>query len=81
LKDARFKIGIKIAAAATRCQHSLACLQGGASLCPVEKEVGDQSIFVTCLKEGRCPYQHRFGNSCYLCTCPVRQDIYRKYRQ
>ena len=35
--------------------------------------------FIKCKDEEHCNYRISFGYSSYLCTCPVRHEIYRKY--
>lgn len=65
----------------TRCKKDFACLQNnGDCLCPVDRVVGGQVVFVKCLQRSDCPYQHRYGFADCFCACPVRKEIYNKYK-
>ena len=75
----RFDISVVAKALATKCGKDFACLTGDRPLCAVEKCVGNAALFVACLERERCEYQHRFGYTGYLCNCPARLEIHRKY--
>jgi len=47
-------------------------------LCKVESFIGDELIFVKCKNNEFCSYKMAFGNS-YICNCPTRIEIYKKY--
>jgi hypothetical protein len=62
------------------CTRDFACLNGNRDfLCKVEQCLGGQVLFVACLEQGYCSYQRRYGFTGYMCTCPVRKEIYEKY--
>ncbi len=76
----RIEVSSEVRDAADRCAKKFACLTGDANLCKVEHRVSDEVLFVACLQSGYCSYQRRFGFTGFLCTCPVRKEIYAKYR-
>lgn len=64
---------------ADNCQNNYSCLNGDRdSLCPVTRNINDKVHFINCLNHS-CMYQMAFGLA-YICTCPVRKEIYNKYR-
>jgi len=66
--------------AATRCAKGFACLTGDRKdLCAVETCIGEKVHFVKCLQVGNCAYQHPFGSG-HFCTCPVRKELFNKYK-
>jgi len=65
---------------ASKCESSVGCLNGnGHKLCNVVCSCGDQVLFIEFQKKRRCNYKSSFGFSSYLCNCPVRKEIYKKY--
>ena len=77
--ELRIEITKEAKESATNCAKDFACLRSTALLCKVEKFVGEEVLFVECLQQGYCSYQRRFGFTGYMCTCPVRKEIYSKY--
>jgi hypothetical protein len=62
------------------CTKDFACLNGNRDvLCKVEKCFREHVLFVACLQQGYCCYQRRYGFTGYVCTCPVRMEIYKEY--
>ena len=75
-----FEISDEIKKLATKCENSIACtIQEKKELCKVESCVDNEVFFVKCLHEPFCPYKQTFGYS-FFCTCPVRQEIFKKYK-
>lgn len=66
--------------AMTKCAKRLSCLADDVKdLCPVESCVDKKLYFVKCLNNLACAFQRRFGAGHY-CTCPVRKEIFDRYR-
>jgi len=65
---------------AAQCDKCFACLQpDGAPLCKVDHCVEEQVHFLACLNDLHCAYACKFGGKDY-CTCPVRKEIYQRYK-
>jgi hypothetical protein len=65
---------------ATKCPHNRVCLSvGGKPCCKIECTVNDIVFFTQEKTSTGCPYQASFGYS-FMCTCPVRQEIFLKHR-
>lgn len=64
----------------TKCSRCFDCLSNPKDIrCKVERQIGDEILFVKCNINSFCPYKMAFGNS-YFCNCPTRIEIYKKYR-
>ena len=64
----------------TECNKDLACLHGDEHpLCKVKLSVRDETVFVKCLNTEHCYYKMAFGYL-FVCSCPVRNDIYKRYQ-
>jgi hypothetical protein len=78
----KFKVDEEIKKQTTGCTLDYACLTAGEEfLCPATGPVvGSPSyvVFIKCDKGDTCIYRSRFGNS-YVCRCPVRAEIFRRY--
>ena len=63
---------------APRCPDGKACLDGGDVRCRAIRPVSKTYLFVDG-RNGRkgCPYAVGFGTRSTVCTCPVRNAIYR----
>ena len=63
-----------------RCRKQQCCLEGATeSLCRVIDCVAEKVFFVHGEDGHSCSYCLSFGDSHY-CNCPVRQELYRKYK-
>lgn len=64
----------------TRCQNDFSCLSGMApDVCQVERALGGKPVlFVKKNTSYFCPYTGRFGTA-YVCSCPVRRELYQRY--
>lgn len=63
------------------CNKSFGCLKNEKHvLCQVEDCVNEEVYFIKRLYTDKCDYQISFGNSCF-CSCPVRTEIYKKYKK
>ncbi len=76
-----FDIDENILKETTQCEYDFSCLTGGKGcFCEVEDYVEDKVLFVEfkVLPGRKCHYMFPFGSS-FMCTCPTRKEIYRKY--
>jgi len=80
-----YEIEEEITKRAYLCPKNLVCLTGKDGLyCDVTdlmKGSGDEALLVDCLKHIKCPYLKRFGGTTCVCGCPVRREIYKRYRK
>ena len=65
--------------AAKRCKNKFACLKDKNTCCEVDDCINDSILFVKSTYNASCPYQQLFGNE-FICNCPVRKELYDKYR-
>lgn len=76
----KFDIHPETVRKADKCVHDKCCLSGSCHTnCNITRSVNDSVFFVDGPESLYCPYQMSFGNS-FICTCPVRQEIYKKYK-
>jgi hypothetical protein len=82
-----FIVGKKTIETAPPCSKGRICLSGDMSVCcscSVKQDEGDYLIIE--LPENSnlqtCPYSNKIiveNSDTYVCSCPVRKEIYRKY--
>ena len=63
----------------TKCKKKFSCLSGETTLCSVELCIENKIHFIKCVSKESCNYRISFGFS-YVCNCPVRKEIYNKYK-
>ena len=64
----------------TNCDKNFNCLSNELHVyCPVKRCVDGKVHFIKCLEGNSCTYMLRFGDS-YMCTCPVRKEIFKRYK-
>jgi hypothetical protein len=67
---------------ATKCGRVFSCLSGDVeNLCKVSYVlyvIGDGPCLLQCMTQPPCEYGMALGNR-WMCTCPVRKEIYRQY--
>jgi hypothetical protein len=74
------KVSKEIEEATTDCTKGFTCLAGdGTDLCKVTSSVNDEIHFVICLNEEDCTYKRSSGGR-LNCGCPVRREIFNKYK-
>ncbi len=62
------------------CRHGFSCLTSGRKcMCKPEDFCSDNVCFIKREEATNCSYMISFGYS-FVCTCPTRKEIYRKYR-
>ncbi|WP_372807112.1 hypothetical protein [Pontiella sp.] len=65
--------------AASNCKHNHICTTNeGKPFCTIESVVGNTVFFTGTRHTPGCVYQCSFG-SAYMCTCPVRQELFVKH--
>mgnify|MGYP001486957991 CR=1 FL=1 len=60
------------------CPKAYACRETHAYCQPAFPLDGDKFYFVG-QGEEECPYKEKYG-TLHTCSCPVRQEIYRRYK-
>ena len=64
----------------TECTKKFSCLSAyRKDLCEIESHPSESVFLIKCLNDETCYYIDTFGYS-NICTCPVRQEIYRRYQ-
>lgn len=64
---------------ANKCSKDFNCLRNeGHVICEIETCINNKVHFIKCKSDLSCNYKTYFGDS-YVCTCPVRIEIYTKY--
>jgi len=72
------KIDEDILKTATKCKKNLTCLSGS-DICKVENCVDGKIHFVKCTNLEPCNYMTPFGYG-FVCNCPIRKEIFDKYK-
>jgi len=63
----------------TLCKNKFVCIsKEGAELCKVVSSMNDGKLFIFCAVNIKCVYKHE-ANGRYVCTCPVRNEIFAQY--
>lgn len=69
----------EVQAKAPECTKDCGCLKpGGEPNCTVSGTVDGTILFTQTRASGGCTYQHSFGSS-FICTCPVRKELFEKH--
>lgn len=70
----------KIIAGTLLCKRNFGCMKNNMHVyCKVEDCVNEKIHFVRCVDNLHCSYKMVFGNS-NMCTCPMRKEIFNKYK-
>lgn len=65
---------------ATACSKEHKCLKNKENIyCKVERCINDTVLILECKEQLNCSYQLTFG-ICQICRCPVRIEIFNKYK-
>ena len=62
----------------TACEKSFECLTNPDSLCKVTTCIKGEVHFLEC-SEKECKFKTPFGDD-YFCSCPVRKEMYNRYK-
>jgi hypothetical protein len=77
----KIEIDEEIIKKATKCQHCLNCLKNETfKCCKVDNSVQNTICFVNFDKRKICNYRMSYGYG-DICNCPVRIEMYRKYKK
>ena len=79
MKKKKYRISREIIDSASECLNQLACLSGTRKMCKVKKHEAGRVMYVRSCGHENCPFAIPLGADC-VCTCPVRVEIFRKYR-
>lgn len=75
-----YKVGEEILNKSTECSNGFACLSNPRDrLCKVEYVIEDRLFFVIKKKREHCRYFLPYG-AYGCCGCPVRKELYKRYR-
>jgi hypothetical protein len=74
------KISDEIRSRTTRCPFDFKCLEvGEALLCPVDRFLEKNGLFLKRKKRDYCPYMMTYGQK-YICNCPTHVELFQQYR-
>jgi len=80
----KFEIADEIQKRTLYCTKEFACLEDDTRslcpLCPVVKCIEDRTHYIKCLGNNDCHYRASIHRLYFKCTCPVRMEIYNKYK-
>ena len=63
----------------TRCPFDFVCLlDPEAQVCPVQRTIAGDGVFVESRRGGTCPYVVSFGYG-HVCTCATRLELHERY--
>ena len=66
--------------ATTGCKKKFSCLgDKNKDLCTIGTSMDGKVHFIVCLDEINCSYQRSYGEE-FICDCPIRKEIYNKYK-
>jgi hypothetical protein len=75
-----FKVDDSIIKKTIQCEKNYSCLsEDREELCKVTHIVEDEVYFIECRDIESCSNRLPFGYV-FMCTCPVRKAIYKKYK-
>ena len=75
-----YDIDAEIITSARLCQTGCSCLKGEqGSLCKITECIGSSIHFIYCEMSKSCDYRMSFGDA-HVCNCPVRKEIFNKYK-
>ncbi len=65
---------------ADKCTKEHKCLfEKDSVYCKIERCINSDILFLECKESIFCNYQLSYGN-CQICRCPVRIEIFNKYK-
>ncbi len=77
----KIKISEETVLKTTKCSKNFRCLSGeNENLCRVVYFMSDKINFVKCLGDKDCPYLESHKKT-ELCNCPIRNEIYQRYKK
>ncbi len=84
----KIKISDEVIKQATKCHSNFSCLKDKENpkcsdrfdMCTVEHNIGNNMLFINFNYDISCIYNTPFGNNQRICNCPVRYEIYKRYK-
>ena len=78
----KFEIPKDILVRTTLCPKNFACLdEETRDTCPISIPVGSDVCFVDYQGDNGCRYAENYGYKRTICTCPVRKEIWKRYKE
>ncbi len=63
------------------CMFSFQCLEEATrNVCDIDAHIEESLCSLDFVKNHLCSYKRRLGPSYYVCTCPTRFELYKRYR-
>jgi len=76
----KYDLDLQVVDRAKDCPKGQPCLKDpGFTLCPVSARLAADTLVVHCKGRPDCMYRDPLGDIA-VCRCPVRKEIYAKYR-
>jgi len=74
------KVSDLILKATTQCKKGFSCLSGKTDcMCKASSSNPDHTLVIKPYSSDPCDYNRTLGNA-HHCLCPVRNDIYNRYK-
>ena len=85
----RFEINSDTIKRTTNCHCNFNCLNGNENptccddnpLCPVTSEIEKNMLHIDFNNDYNCSYKLNFVKAGFICSCPVRYEIYKHYEE
>jgi hypothetical protein len=62
-----------------KCKKNFSCLSDQKDLCEMRSRNPQEVFFIIYTKDERCRYEYSYDYTHHVCTCPTRQEIFRRY--
>jgi hypothetical protein len=62
-----------------KCKKTFSCLSDQNDICEMKSGNPQEVFFIKYPKDKGCGYEYSYGYSDHICTCPTRQEIFRRY--
>jgi len=87
MKIVKIEISEDVIKQTIKCHSNFSCLDDEENpkcperldMCPVENHINGRMVFVDFNKDPSCDYSMPFGENHRICSCPVRNEIYKRY--
>ena len=74
-----YEIDDKILDLTTRCLCDFLCIcDEPGEICPVERVIPGTALYINPKEHCYCAYLRTYGAE-FVCSCPVRRELYEKY--
>ena len=76
----KYKISEDVLKKTTKCANGFKCLENGSStICKWESYLSPDVLFIKPKDGFNCAYLMSFGYS-FICNCPTRIELYKRYQ-